>query len=72
MREGSVDIEAVRTNERVKAVAGMCDNASLAVFIASVVRVFSSPDAFVLLDFAAGLVLMWMAWDIRGLLQAEE
>lgn len=67
-----MDMEAVRTNERVKAVAGMCDNASLALFIASVVRGFTNPDLYVLVDFAVGVVLMWMAWHIRGLLQSEE
>ena len=67
-----MDMEAVRTNERVKAVAGMCDNASLALFVASVVRGFTNPDLYVVFDFSVGVVLMWVAWHIRGLLQSEE
>lgn len=67
-----MDVEAIRNNERVKAVAGMCDNASLALLIAAVARVFTTPDQFVVLDVAVGLVLMWIAWNMRGLLQSEE
>ncbi len=67
-----MDIESIRFNERVKAIAGMCDNACLALFIAGVVKAFSSPDLFVLLDFAVGLALIWIAWHIRGLLQSED
>ena len=67
-----VDMEAHRFNERVKALAGICDNATLALFIAAVVKAFSSPDLYVLLDIGSGLVLIWIAWHIRGLLQSEE
>lgn len=67
-----MDVEAIRNNERVKAVAGMSDNASLALLIAAVARVFTTPDQFVVLDVAVGLVLMWIAWNMRGLLQSEE
>ena len=67
-----MDMEAVRANERVKAVAGMCDNASLALFISTVARGFANPDLYVVLDFLIGVVLLWMAWHIRGLLQPED
>ena len=67
-----MDIDAVRTNERVKAVAVMSDNASLALIIACVVRGFANPDVYVVVDFVFGAVLMWMAWQMRGLLQSEE
>ena len=67
-----MDIDAVRTNERVKAVASTCDNGALALFIAGVVKGFTTPDLYVVLDVAVGLALMWIAWHIRGLLQSEE
>ena len=67
-----MDIEAVRTNERVKAIANICDNGALALFIAAVVKAFSSPDLFVLLNVLIGLVLIWVAWHTRGLLQTED
>ena len=67
-----MDIAAHRLNERLKAIAGMCDNASLALFIAAVVKSFTDPDLYVLLNAVIGLVLIWIAWHIRGLLQSEE
>lgn len=67
-----MDIESVRLNERVKAVAGMCDNGALALLIAAVVKGVTDPDVFVLVNAATGFVLMWAAWHIRGLLQSEE
>lgn len=65
-------IESVRTNERVKAIANMCDNAALALFIAGVVQAFNNPNIFAIVDFAVGLVLMWIAWHVRGLIESEE
>jgi hypothetical protein len=67
-----MDIESHRFNERVKGVAGICDNGALALFVAAVVKGFTKPDLYVLLNGFAGLVLMWIAWHIRGLLQSEE
>ena len=64
--------ESHRFNERAKAIAGMCDNGSLALFIAAVVKGFTTPDLYVLLDIGVGLALMWIAWHIRGLLEPEE
>ena len=57
-----VDIQSVRLNERVKAIAGMGDNASVALFIAAVVKAFTKPDLYVPVDTVAGLVLAWMGW----------
>jgi len=52
-----LDIESHRLNERVKAIAGMCDNASLALFIAAVVNGFTSANLYMVLDVGVGLAL---------------
>jgi hypothetical protein len=70
--ENLVDSNVLRTNERFKAIAGMCDNGALALFIAAVVKSFEQPDFFVVLDVAVGVVLMWVAWHVRGLLESEQ
>ena len=67
-----MDIVSHRLNERLKAIAGMCDNASLALFIAAVVKGFNNPDIYVPVNVGTGFALMWIAWHIRGLIEAEE
>ena len=66
-----MDIEATRDNERVKSIASMCDNAALALYIAAVIRLFQHSDLYVLINVISAIILMWIAWHIRGLLQSE-
>lgn len=69
-----MDIEAVRYNERVKALAGFGDNAGLAFFVASFARAFSEAgmDLLFVLGIFLGIAFLWMAWHIRGLIQSED
>jgi hypothetical protein len=67
-----MNIKAVRLNERLKGIAGMGDNGSLALFIAAVVQGLTDVNIVVGLDVIGGFVLMGAAWHVRGKLQPEE
>ena len=66
-------MEAVRWNERWKAFASFGDNSALALFAAGIAKAFSDgPDEWFFAGVAFGIVFLWMAWHIRGLIQSED
>jgi hypothetical protein len=68
-----MDPEIIRYNERYKALAVFCDNASLAVFAASVAQVFArnGSNVLVMLGVLLGLAFLLGGWHIRALIQSE-
>ena len=81
-----MDPEIARYNERYRALATFCDNAALAVFAASVARLFNAqPWSFVLADLTfdgsgllivlgvmLGVAFLRGGWHIRGFIQSED
>jgi hypothetical protein len=69
-----VDIESVRWNERWKAFASFGDSAALGLFGGSIAKAFSDsgPDKWTYGGVIFGVVLLWVAWHIRGLIEPEE
>jgi hypothetical protein len=68
-----VDPEISRYNERYKALATFCDNASLAVLAASVAQVFARDGSNILAMIGVLLALAFLlgGWHIRALIQSE-
>ena len=68
-----VDPEVIRYNERYRALAAFCDNASLGVFGGSVVQFFANDGSNLLVTFGVllGVAFLIAGWHIRGLIQSE-
>jgi hypothetical protein len=69
-----VDIESVRDNERIKAIGVYLDNASLALFAASIAKALHDKglDLWSALGLLFGVVFFWAAWHIRDLIESED
>jgi hypothetical protein len=68
-----MDIVSIRWNERWKAFANLSDNAALGLFGGGIARAFSSgPDKWAFAGALGGVVLVWVAWHIRGLIEPED
>lgn len=69
-----MDPEIIRYNERFKALATFCDNASLGVFGGSVAQFFAKDGSNFLVAFGVilGVAFLMGAWHIRVLIQSED
>ena len=69
-----LDVDAIRANERCKALAGLADNGALALLIAGTARSYDLGhlDAYAVLWWLIGSALIWAAWHVRGLIQPED
>lgn len=68
-----MDIISVRWNERWKAWANLADNAALGLLGSGIAKAFSDqPDKWAFGGVAGGVVLLWVAWHIRGLIEPED
>lgn len=73
LRLVGMDAELIRYNERYKALATFCDNASLGVFGGSVAQFFANEGSnlLVTLGVLLGIAFLTAGWHIRGLIQSE-
>ena len=69
-----MDMETVRDNERVRGIASYLDNASLALFAASIAKIVGAKalDVWSGSGLFLGVVSLWLAWHTRDQLQPEE
>ena len=69
-----MDWDAIRFHDRIRGLASLADNGALAFFIGAFGRVYAEGriDIVALGAVAVGFLLMYVGWNIRGLLQPEE
>ena len=73
-RGDEVDIDSTRDNERRKGWASLADNIALAFLVAAGAQAYDIEGLDLAVGLAAFLALVsgWVAWHIRGLIEAED